>query len=79
MSKYDEVDKAIVRAIRSGISESGNLMMNCALRDAAMAAAEKTRDWRDLLGRRLQALRKAGRIKYIRDFSIRGRPGWKIA
>jgi len=67
MSKYDELDRHIVKAIARGmdtftvISRSGAVVTESHRLGELTGAA----DWR-IVDRRLQALRKAGRIAYAK-------------
>ena len=70
MNKYDELDAAILVQIDAG---NGKFTSLCASVDdkARQHINANTEKWR-VVDRRLQAMRKSGKIKYLRT-------GWVVA
>ncbi len=79
---YFALDEAIIDAIKSGRRE----FYEIAYRDAVDAEAKRLADgdgsrtepWR-IVDRRLQAMRKAGRIAYSRQSKKNPAGGWNVA
>ena len=67
---YTELDAAIVASIKAGASRFMEINGELVARAAAKFENDKTPAWR-FVDRRMQALRKAGKIKL-------GRLGWRV-
>ena len=74
MSKYIELDKAIVDAIREGRSP---LYARTVAAEASQLAALCGREEFRVIDGRLQALRKAGRIRHVTKAEGHGTAGWR--
>lgn len=77
---YDDVDGAILAAVQSGKTTFSQILP--AVKAKATPVAPKSRwagdgEWR-VVDRRLQALRKDGRLSYTRGAGWRVEPGVKV-
>lgn len=72
---YKEIDKRIIEAIR----DRKNPLCDSAVNEEAKRLADETaRDDFRVIDGRLQALRKAGKIRHTTKAEGNGRNGWQI-
>lgn len=76
MGRYDEMDKRIVEAV----ANRKNPLYDKRIREEAARIAKETgRDDFRVIGGRLQALRKAGKIRHLTKAESNGQVGWHVA
>lgn len=75
MAKYDEMDRLIVKAIKA--RNNPRYDAGCYAESKRLAAATGRDDFRVIDGR-LQALRKAGKIRHLTKAESNGKGGWHV-
>lgn len=76
MGQYEELDKRIVDAVAKRKSPLYDKRVN---EEAARIANGTGRDDFRIIDGRLQALRKAGKIRYLTKAESNGQGGWHVA
>lgn len=76
MGQYEELDKRIVDAVAKRKSPNYDKRIN---EEAARIANRTGRDDYRIIDGRLQALRKAGKIRYLTKAESNGQGGWHVA
>ena len=75
MSQYDEIDKRIISAITT---RKHPLYEKHVVAEATRIEADTGRDGFRVIDGRLQALRKAGKIRYLTKSESNGQGGWHV-
>lgn len=75
MSMYDELDRRIIEAISA---RKNPIYAGSVLEEAKRIAAATGREYFRVIDSRLQALRKAGKIRHVTKAESNGQGGWHV-
>lgn len=80
-TKYSKLDAEILRTIKSGATDFNNITQDPGVRMSVkqLVTANPSKPAFRFVGARLQALRKAGKVRYARRASKVQACGWVVA